>query len=257
MSELARSYPKHRGQALLAPLLLLLAACATTPVTGRQSFNLFDPAEDVALGREAYAQVLEGERLITSGPQLAQVREVMGRLVAVADDVGYEWRVELLDDDDTVNAFALPGGKMAVYTGILSVCGSDTGLAVVMGHEIGHVVARHGTENVSRSMGAQVILQSLNLGDWQSLAEMSYGLLVDMPFGRGAESEADHIGLIYMARAGYDPRETVAFWARMAEAGGPEGPEFLSTHPSHGTRISDLHALMPEALAIFAEAPSP
>ena len=235
--------------------MLGAASCATTPITGSRSFNLFSPQEDVALGREAYQQVLAEERPITSGPQAAMVKRVMDRLVAVADDAGYEWEVTLLDAPDTVNAFALPGGKMAVYTGILPVTQTEAGLAVVMGHEIGHVVAQHGTQRVSRQMGAEAVLQYADLGDWQALAETSYSLLLEMPWGRGDESESDHIGLIYMARAGYDPREAVDFWSRMSSLTGDGPPEFLSTHPSHETRISDLQRWMPEALEAYQASP--
>ncbi|MEM7308817.1 MAG: M48 family metallopeptidase [Planctomycetota bacterium] len=249
-----RSYLKHAWIALACPLVLLVAGCTTTPVTGSRSFNLFSPAEDVQLGAEAYEQILAGERLVTSGPELQMVQRVMDRLVAVADDPGYEWEVRLIDNDQTVNAFALPGGKMAVYTGILPVCETEAGLAVVMGHEIGHVVAQHGTQRMSRSMGAEAILTAIDLGDFQTLAEGAYGLLLEMPWGRGDESESDHIGLVYMARAGYDPSEATRFWSRMASLSGGGGPEFLSTHPSHETRISDLEALMPEARKIYQAA---
>lgn len=238
--------------ALVATLVLGLGTgCQTTPVTGTRSFNLFSPQEDVELGREAYGQILAGQRIVTSGPELRMVERVCKRLVAVSDDPGYEWEVTLIDDDSVVNAFALPGGKMAVYTGILPVCGSEAGLAVVMGHEIGHVVAQHGTQRMSRSMGAEAMLQFVNLGDYQGLAEAGYSLLVELPYGRGDESESDHIGLIYMARAGYDPREAPRFWQRMASGSGGGPPEFLSTHPSHETRVADLQELMPEALAVY------
>jgi predicted Zn-dependent protease len=175
------------------------------------------------------------------------VVRVMNRLAAVAHDPGFEWEVSLIEDGATVNAFALPGGKMAVYTGILPVCQSETGLAVVMGHEIGHVVARHGTERLTSSLGVDTLLGFLDLGDYAGLVRVGLDVLVDLPFGRQQESEADEIGLIYMARAGYDPREAVAFWGRMEGAGGGGPPEFLSTHPSHETRIERLRAKLPEA----------
>ena len=252
-----RSYPKRLALLGLGPLLLV-TACQTTPITGSRSFNLLSEQEDVELGREAYAQILAEERLVTSGSELQMVQRVMDRLVAAAapEDPGYEWEVNLIANDETINAFALPGGKMAVYTGILPVCQSEAGLAVVMGHEVGHVLARHGTQRVSRSLGAQLVLDMANLGDWEGLAANAYGLLLEMPWGRGDESESDHLGLILMARAGYDPREAVAFWSRMAAATGGGGPpEFLSTHPSHETRIADLERLMPEALAIYGGQP--
>jgi predicted Zn-dependent protease len=251
-SKAERSYRKRLLGALALPLLLCAAACQTTPVTGKSTFNLFSPQEDVELGREAYKEVLAGQKLVTSGPDYERVKRVMDRLVSVADDQGYEWEVNLIDDPQTANAFALPGGKMAVYTGILPICKTEAGLAVVMGHEIGHVVAQHGTQRMSRQMGAEVALQYAHLGQWSDLAEAGYGFLVDMPWGRADESEADHIGLIYMARAGYDPKEAIDFWSRMASSTSGEPPEFLSTHPSHETRISDLQHLLPEAEKEYA-----
>ena len=154
-----------------------------------------------------------------------------------------------------MNAFALPGGKMAVYTGILPICQSEAGLAVVMGHEIGHVIAQHGTQRVTRSNAVEGLAQMIDLGDYGAIVETSYGLLLELPWGRADESEADHIGLVYMARAGFDPREAPRFWERMSQAAGGGGPpEFLSTHPSHDTRVQQLEALMPKALAEYARA---
>jgi predicted Zn-dependent protease len=221
-------------------------------VTGSRTFNVFSVEEDVAMGAQAYEQVVGDTPVIESGPEAAMVRRVMDRLVAVADDAGYDWDVQLLDGDETINAFALPGGKMAVYTGILPICESETGLAVVMGHEIGHVVARHGSARMSASLGVEVVLAMINAGDYEELARSAAGLAL-LPYGRAHESESDHIGLIYMARAGYDPREAVRFWQRMADVTGEGPPEFLSTHPSHETRVRRLQELMPEALEIYGQ----
>lgn len=250
----------ERVRRLLLPLVTLLlclgggtltTGCMTTPVTGRTAFNVFSPAEDVKLGTEAYEQILAEEKLVTSGPEKAMVEGVMTRLAAVADDAGYAWEVRLIDNDEMVNAFALPGGKMAVYTGILPICEDETGLAVVMGHEIGHVVAQHGTERMSRSVGVEFLLGLVDLGDYAQLADLALQYGVELPFSRHHESEADHIGLVYMARAGYDPRAAVGFWSRMNAGGGDRPPELLSTHPSPDTRISRLEELMPEAVRIF------
>ena len=242
----AASYPKPIVRALAA--LALVAACTTVPVTGRHAVNAFSPADDVQLGREAYQDVLKNAKLVSTGPKHEMVVRAMTRLTAVADDQGFEWEVNLIQDDKTVNAFALPGGKMAVYTGILPVCATEAGLAVVMGHEIGHVVARHGTERMTNSLGLEAVLSFVNLGDYLSLAREGLDLLVNKPFSRSQESEADKIGIHYMARAGYDPREAIDFWQRMQAQGGSEPPEFLSTHPSHETRIEDLKAELPRAL---------
>ncbi|HED64697.1 MAG TPA: M48 family peptidase [Planctomycetes bacterium] len=233
------------------------AACNTVPITGRRALNAFSPAEDVTLGREAYAQVLAEGKVVTSGPEVALVRRVMRRLVAVADDAGYEWEVNLLDAPDTVNAFALPGGKMAVYTGILPVTQTEAGLAVVMGHEIGHVVARHGTERMTRAYGTQMIVGLITNKDYGTLAQGLLNLLVELPYGRSQESEADRIGQMYMARAGYDPAEAIRLWQRMEKLTGSSGPEFLSTHPSHATRIADLQRWLPEAEAAYEASGGP
>ncbi|MEQ1894775.1 MAG: M48 family metallopeptidase, partial [Planctomycetota bacterium] len=248
-----RSYPAGALRRSCAALLFVVLACAchTSPVTGRRSLNAFSTGQDIELGREAYAQVLSEQKLVSTGKNHEMVARAMTRLSAVADDAGYEWEVSLIQDDKTVNAFALPGGKMAVYTGILPVCQSETGLAVVMGHEIGHVVARHGTERMTSTLGVDVLLSLLNIGDYTQLAQMGLDVLVNLPNGRAQESEADEIGLIYMARAGYDPREAVAFWERMESLGGGGPPEFLSTHPSHETRVERLKAKLPEALEVW------
>lgn len=234
--------------------MVTASACHTSPVTGRRSLNAFSTGQDIELGREAYTQVLAGQKLVTSGKNHEMVTRAMTRLAAVADDVGYEWEVSLIQDDKTVNAFALPGGKMAVYTGILPVCESETGLAVVMGHEIGHVVARHGTERMTNMLGVDLVLSLLNIGDYAQLAQLGLDVFVNLPNGRQQESESDEIGLVYMARAGYDPREAIAFWERMESLGGGGPPEFLSTHPSHETRIERLRAKLPEALEIWRQA---
>jgi len=246
------------GRAILGLSLLLpggvLAGCQTTPITGRSAFNLFSVQQDVGLGRESYSQVLAEQKIVNSGPEKERVERAMSRLVAVADDPGFEWEVTLVQDDETVNAFALPGGKMAVYTGILPVCESEAGLAVVMGHEIGHVVARHGTQRVTESLlldlGKNGLIAMLDAENYRGIFNAAGTLLVELPFSRTDESEADHIGLVYMARAGYDPREAIAFWQRMeSESGGGSPPEWLSTHPSHGTRVDQLEGWLPEAMA--------
>ena len=246
--------PRLLSRLLAAAVLLPLVACQTVPITGRSAFNTFTVEQDIEIGREAYAQVLSDSPVVDRGRALGRVRRVMERLVAVADDPGFEWEVSLIDDDATVNAFALPGGKMAVYTGLLPVAEDEAGLAVVMGHEIGHVVARHSTERLARTLPAAVLLDFLDLGEVAPLAAAAIELCLHRPHGRAQESEADAIGLIYMARAGYDPRRALEFWKRMGaatgDAGGSGGLEaFFSTHPAPETRIADLEARMDEALA--------
>ena len=248
-----------RAVVALLPLVAIATGCVTNPVTGRSSLNYFSADQDVQLGSEAFAEIKADPRIVKSGPQKAMVERCVQRLIAAipaGQDPGYAWEVVVIDDDATVNAFALPGGKMAVYTGILPICQDETGLAVVMGHEIGHVTARHGTSRVSSQMSvsAPAALISSWLGGDPEATNYLLGIVADLglkAYGRGDESDADHTGLIYMARAGYDPREATAFWGRMAQLGGGGPPEFLSTHPSHETRVERLTELMPEALAIY------
>lgn len=270
-----RSYPKHgrrarparrrergsrRALPLVAATLLLGAGCITTPVTGRKALVPFPLSQDLALGAQAYEEVLQTEKPVTSGRDKEIVERVMRRLVEVADDrESYEWEVTLLDAPETVNAFALPGGKMAVYTGILPVCAGpdgdpENGLAVVMGHEIGHVVARHGMQRMTQQVGLELATSLFDAGKYQELVGPLMAVTVTLPFGRRDESEADHIGLVYMARAGYDPRGAVEFWSRMAAMSEGSPPEFLSTHPSNETRVRQLEELMPEALREYEKA---
>ncbi len=237
-------------------LAVVLVACQTTPITGSKAFNVFSVADDCEMGAEAYTQFPADSKVVTSnwgtnGQWKKKVESAMQRLSAVAEDQGFAYEVKLLEEDETVNAWCLPCGKMAVYTGILPVCQDEVGLAVVMGHEIGHAIARHGTQRMSTDSLAQSALGLLGEENYEQLGAMAYEMLFSLPYGRKHELEADHIGLILMARAGYDPREAVEFWGRMEALGGAGGPEWLSTHPSHGTRIEELNSLMPEALAIY------
>lgn len=236
----------------------LVAACSTVPVTGRKSFNLIPDGQASSLGADAYRQVLSESKTITSGPDYERVMRVGRALAAVCDEKSFEWEFNLIDDSKTVNAFCLPGGKVAVYSGILPICENEAGLAVVMGHEIAHAVARHGSERMSNNlafqvagMGLETLLNEKSAATRQ-LVMTAYGVGgqvgVLLPFSRSHESEADHIGLIYMARAGYDPREAPRFWQRMSADGGARPPEWLSTHPNPDNRVKQLEAWMPEAL---------
>lgn len=252
---------------LLSPALLplvLLTGCYTSPISGKRSFIALPAGQDVELGAGAYDQILSGERVISSGAQEAMVQRVANRLVAVVERDGlepadFEWEVALLDNDQVANAFCLPGGKMAVYTGILPVTQDETGLAVVMGHEIAHALARHGAGRLSsqyaKEFGIQLV--SLAIPEVAGSAEfLNYAtdMFLTMPNGRADELEADEIGMILMARAGYDPSEAIEFWGRMAAGSSGAPPEFLSTHPSHGTRVAELTELLPQALAEFEAA---
>ncbi|MFB3908118.1 MAG: M48 family metallopeptidase [Candidatus Eisenbacteria bacterium] len=256
-----RSFARHRARPLAASLLLLLvvlAACATVPITGRKSFNLIPEGEEIALGADSYQQLLKQEEVVQSGPDVEMVRRVGRRIAAVSNKKDYDWEFNLIKNDKVVNAFCLPGGKVAVYTGILPVTENEAGLATVMSHEIAHAVARHGGERMTDQlalqlggMGLQALLNEKSAAT-QNLVLAAYGVGAQvgflLPFSRSQESEADHIGLVYMARAGYDPHAAIQFWQRMEQQSkGGAPPEWLSTHPSHGTRVRQLEEWMPEA----------
>ena len=235
------------------------------PETGRKSHVGLSTEQESALGLQSYNQVLSKAQTIDSGPEAEMVKRVAVRLAGATGEVGhnFDWRESLIRDDQ-VNAFCLPGGKIVVYTGILPVANSDAALATVLGHEMAHATSRHGAQRVLQQNLAQTAMTGIAV----SLSDMDYGKQravmgalgagaqfgILMPFGRQHESEADHIGLIYMARAGYDPRESIRFWERMEESGKAQPPEFLSTHPSHGHRIQQLQAWMPEAMAEYQKA---
>lgn len=235
-------------------LTVVLLACQTAPITGRQQLILVSPEEENRMGISAYREVLR-EADISRDPQLnALVQRVGQRIAKVADRADFAWEFRVIDQD-VANAFALPGGKVAVYTGILKYTQTEAGLAVVMGHEVAHALARHGGERISRTLIAQLGLTAVQEGlsinnplIIQGIG-LAYGVGVELPFDRGQESEADQIGLMLMAKAGYNPREAIPFWQRM-EAGQRDGgpPEFLSTHPSGETRIAQIREWLPRAL---------
>jgi len=238
-------------------VLVTAAACQTVAVTGRQQFNMFTLEQDKELGAQAYSEVLGMAKLADSGPNYAMVRRVVARLSKAADDPGFAWEAHVIDDPATVNAWCMPGGKIAVYTGILPVTADETGLAVVLGHEIAHAVARHGTERMSTQSSAQLVI-GLAASQWKDLAQyeellgVAANMFVFLPWGREHELEADRIGLVYMARAGYDPRQAIDFWKRMAaQSAGKAPPEFLSTHPSDEHRIAELEQQMPAAIELY------
>lgn len=246
-------------------LAFLVAACGTVPYTNRSQLVLISSQQEATLGAQAFQEVVAEEPVVRSQVVVAPVVEVGQRLAAVAQRPDFEWRFAVIDKPKEVNAFCLPGGKVAVYTGILPVAETTAGLAVVMGHEIAHALARHGAERMSQGMIAQLggTLLGASLGDSQSgqMILAAYGLGAQygvlLPYSRTQESEADHIGLMLMARAGYDPREAIAFWQRMDEATRASGapPEFLSTHPGHDTRIRQLSGWMPEATRLYEQSP--
>jgi predicted Zn-dependent protease len=242
------------------PLLLLAAAaCKSVPYTKRKQLVLVSAGEETALGQSAYTDALSKAKVSTDAAATAMVKRVGERIAAVSDRPDFKWEFNLLDDPKTINAWCLPGGKVAVYSGILPVAQDDDGLAVVLGHEISHALARHGSERMSQGLLAQ--LGGVALGaamaskpaETQQLAQQAYGagaqVGVLLPFSRAQESEADHIGLILMAKAGYEPGTAVEFWRRMSKAAGGKDstPEFLRTHPLDEKRIKAIEDELPEA----------
>jgi predicted Zn-dependent protease len=238
----------------------------TNPVTGESHRVGMNAQQEAALGLQSYRQILSQEKEIESGPAVDEVTQVAQRLeAAVGDDgKGFQWAVSVLESPQ-MNAFCLPGGKICVYTGILPVAGSEAGLAAVMGHEMSHAIARHGSQRILE----QQMMQTAMVGVQGSMSSMSYdqqrtlmGLLgagaqygVVLPFSRKHESEADYMGTMYMARAGYDPHEAVELWKRMmTSSGGHAPPQYASTHPSDATRIRQLEEWMPKFMAEYEKA---
>ena len=250
----------------------MLAACATVPLTERRSLHIVSDSELLTMSVDEYSKTLKESKL-SNDPQKVQMVKRVGERIAQAtaellkekglesEIQNYHWEFNLIDDPKVVNAWCMPGGKVAVYTGILPVAGNETGLAVVMGHEIAHAVAKHGNERMSQGLLAQLggVGLSVALGTNASLTKdifmQAYGAAAQvgvlLPYSRLQESEADHIGLILMAKAGYDPREAIPFWERMNKEGGSRPPEFLSTHPAPESRIDNIKALIPEAMRYY------
>jgi len=231
------------------------------PETGRSQFNILSASEEMQLGFSSFEQ-LKKEVPVSRDPAAnALLQRVGRRIAAVADLPNAQWEFVVFESKEA-NAFCLPGGKVGVYTGILPITRDEAGLATVIGHEVAHAVARHGGERMSTAMGLEVVGSVLGAATAGSaygpLLGQAYGLGaqlgVALPHSRAQESEADHIGLLYMARAGYDPEAAVAFWQRFAEVNrrsGGDTPWFLRTHPLDETRIQDIRALMPQAKAQF------
>lgn len=248
-----------------ALLIAFAAACATVPVTGRKSFRLLPDEQVNSLGIDEYKRILASSKIIRDGADHDRIVRIGQALAQVANEPSFEWEFNLIDEPQTANAFCLPGGKVAVYSGILPIAANDAGLAVVMGHEIAHAIARHGSERMTNDLAFQLggvgldVLLREKSETTRQVAAAAFGLGGQvgflLPWSRSQESEADHIGLIFMARAGYDPEEAPRFWQRMeAGAGGSRPPEFLSTHPNPETRMSDLRKWMPEALKAYRDA---
>ena len=241
----------------------------TVPITGRKQLRTMKPAQEVQLGLQSYQQILADSQVLTSGPVVDATKSIGVRLAREAEkmiieetgnETGFDWQFNVIESNQA-NAFALPGGYTAIYTGLIPIAENEDGLAVVMGHEIGHALAHHGAErmaqqNMQRIIGAGVAMgaggmdmgaQKAVMGVFGGISQYGFAL----PFSRKHESEADEIGLYLVARACYDPREAPKLWERMGANAGQTPPEFQSTHPSPSTRVADFQRLMPRAIEIY------
>jgi metalloendopeptidase OMA1, mitochondrial len=239
----------------------LLGACATVPETGRSQILLVSPAQESQLGFQEFEKLKKSVPISQDAAAVAQLQRVGQRIAAVAPLPNARWEFVLFDKPDTPNAFCLPGGKVGVFSGILPITKDDAGLATVIGHEVAHAVARHGAERMSEAMLIQLggqLLEQATIGRSETsriLMQQAYGIGatvgVALPHSRGQELEADRLGVLYMARAGYQPREALGFWKRFAEykdkKGGGKQVEFLSTHPLDEQRIRQIEGIIPQA----------
>lgn len=257
---------------LVILLAFYMAGCSVVPVTGRKQISLVPNSQILPLSFDSYKQVLKENKLSTNqtetnmvknvGVRIKQAVETFMREQKLEDQIkNFQWEFNLLESPQ-VNAFCMPGGKVAFYSGIMPICKNETGVAVVMGHEVAHAIANHGGERMSQGLiqqfGGVALSVALNEKpqETQQLAMAAYGVgstvLGVLPFSRLHETEADKMGLIFMAMAGYNPQEAPDFWERMAnQSKGGAPPQFLSTHPSHDTRIKDLQAYMPKAMKYY------
>lgn len=246
-------------------LTTLLSSCSTTPVSGNKAFLLTSSETENKQGEEAYREILSKEKEIKGTREAKMVEEIGKRIAAVANQPDFQWEFKLLQSDEP-NAFCLPGGKVAVYSGIFKYAKNEAGLATIMGHEIGHAIARHGGQRMSQQMATNAALAGLAVVGLAKMdqtkktiamaalgAGATYGII--LPFSRSHETEADEIGLVLMSEAGYDPRESVNFWDRFSQAGGKSPPEFLSTHPNSEKRRDNLKAMLPKVMPLYEKAP--
>jgi predicted Zn-dependent protease len=251
----------------------LFIFCSTAPITGRRQLTLIPDSQMLSMSYQQYDQFLSESKLSTNAQEAKLVKDVGTRIQTAVEqfmnqnDMGsrlddYRWDFNLVESKE-VNAWCMPGGKVVVYTGILSITQTETGLAVVVGHEIAHAIAEHGNERMSQGLLAQMgsVALSAALDEqpeqtqalWMTVYGVGAQFGVLLPYSRKQESEADQLGLIFMAMAGYDPHESVKFWERMSAAkSGQAPPEFMSTHPSDQTRINDLKKLIPEAMTYYS-----
>ncbi len=247
---------------VLLSLALLFVACQTVPFTKRSRLILIPETTELELGVTTYNDILRKSELSHDVVTVRRVKKIGDAIADVTGRPDYSWEFNLIDDDEVVNAFCLPGGKVAVYTGIMKIVSTDAELAAVMGHEIAHAIARHGAERMSEfllvELGGMALEEALKKKTRRTIeyARVAYAagtqLLFILPYSRIHENEADYIGLIFMAKAGYDPHAAIDFWKEMQKRfGGREPPEFLSTHPSSKERITNLEKWLPEALEYY------
>ena len=260
--------------ALLGFLVLqtIIYSCSTVPITGRRQLDIIPDNQMISMSYQQYNQFMEEHQLSDDREKTEMVKRVGKRIQRAVEGYfsergmqdqleDYSWEFNLIESEE-VNAWAMPGGKVVVYTGLLPVAGDENGLAVVMGHEIAHAVAKHGDERLSQvlitQMGGMALSEALDQAPdetrqlWLAVYGVGTQVGVLLPYSRTHESEADHLGLIFMAMAGYDPRVSLDFWQRMLDKReGPAPPEFLSTHPAGETRIENMKSLMPEAMKYY------
>jgi predicted Zn-dependent protease len=260
--------------ALFPIFILLFSSCATNPLTGRQSLALVSNAELFPQAFAQYDQVLDESTVDKTSSDAKMVKRVGERIKYAAEKFyaeqgmsqalqGYQWEFNLIKNDQ-LNAWCMPGGKVAFYSGIIPVCQNETGVAVVMGHEVSHALAGHSAEQVSNAMVAQGIMVGGNMAitndQWNNIFNQLYPVgaqLGMLKYGRSMELDADEAGLYLMAMAGYNPQEAINFWNRMQQAsqGQQTPPEFLSTHPNPGNRIAQIKSIMPKAMQYYNASP--
>lgn len=263
---MSRPFPFALGAAIL------LSGCQSVPYTGRSHLVLVSQSHEKKLGEEAYKEALTKGKVSNDQEKVSMIRRVGHRISKAANRPDFQWEFNVIEDEKQINAWCLPGGKVAFYTGILPVTQSELGAAVVMGHEIAHALARHGAERMSQGMVAQFGAQAASIfltgksAATRDVFDKAYGLGANLgllAYSRHQESEADRIGLILMAQAGYDPKEAVEFWGRMEKATGGKGgnnalAKYLGTHPPSKERQQQIRDWLPEAMKHYkAEGSSP
>jgi predicted Zn-dependent protease len=272
--DMLRNIRANYMKLLLVLIIVFITACQTVPITGRQQLNIIPSETVLGMSYNNYSEFISAHNVIKDTPDAQMVKKVGQRIRGAVETYfsqnnlsdrlkGYQWEFNLIEDK-AINAWCMPGGKVVVYTGILPVTKDDAGLAVVMGHEIGHAVAQHGDERMSQGLLAQLGGVALSTAlsekpkETTELFMAAYGLGTQvgvlLPYSRLQESEADRLGLIFMAMAGYDPHNAIDFWKRMvSKKQGASPPELLSTHPTDENRIRNIEKLIPEAMRYYRQ----